>query len=681
MKRSLAGLAVVVVVSCGGGASPSSRLPSTAPTVAASGATASTAPATSQTEKLAADAPRATRGGTTFTAPAEWTMTTTDAGVVLVSPDPDLRLGLYEMKGQSADDAVKGAWAAFHPNMRWPLRQVQSYPARDGWDERKDYTYETSPNEKMFVFAAADRHGDTWLIALTEGSEGSFERREAQAGLVMDSLRPQGYTRESFAGKQPHDLDAARTKVLTDFIEQGRVLTETPGVAITLVQNGKVVFAGGFGTKELGKPDKIDADTLFMIASNSKALTTLMLAKLVDETRFGWDTPVVQVYPAFKLGDPGLTAQIQMKHLICACTGMPRQDLEWAFDDGKATPESTMALLGTMVPTTRFGEVFQYSNVMAAAAGFIGGHVAFPAEALGPAYDDAMRTRVFAPLAMSHTTLDFPRALAGNHAGAYGNDVDDHVTSTSFALNRLIIPTRPAGGVWSSANDLTKYVMMELANGKLPDGTQYVTAENLLARRAPQVEIGEDETYGMGLEVNRRYGVTVVHHGGDLLGYHSDMFWLPDTGVGGVILTNADRGVLLRGPFVRRLLEVLFDGRPEAEGNLAAAMDAERQSFAKERPHLTVPPDPAVVAQLAAAYHNDALGDVTVTRGAGGGAPKLAFGVITSGIATRKNDDGTVSVVTTDTGLVGFPFVVGNANGKRTLTVRDAQHEYVFTER
>src|SRR5690349_15505362 len=106
---------------------------------------------------------------------------------------------------------------------------------------------------------------------------------------------------------------------------------------------------------------------------------------------------------------------------------------------------------------------------------------------------------------------------------------------------------------------------MELAQGKLPDGKIYVPSGPLLERRARQVAMSKDETYGMGLMVDTTYGVPVVHHGGDMIGYHSDMMWLPQQNVGAVILTNGDPGWLLRNRFGRKLLEVLFDGRAEAD--------------------------------------------------------------------------------------------------------------------
>jgi CubicO group peptidase (beta-lactamase class C family) len=108
----------------------------------------------------------------------------------------------------------------------------------------------------------------------------------------------------------------------------------------------------------------------------------------------------VRLLPSFKLGDADTTSKVLVKHLICACTGMPRQDLEWLLEFQDLTPEGAMKVLATMQPTSSFGELFQYSNPMAAAAGYIGGHVVYPELELGMAYDRAMQTYVFDPLGM-----------------------------------------------------------------------------------------------------------------------------------------------------------------------------------------------------------------------------------------------------------------------------------------
>ena len=247
-----------------------------------------------------------------------------------------------------------------------------------------------------------------------------------------------------------------------------------------------------------------------------------------------------------------------------------------------------------------------------------------------------------------------------------------------MAINYSIIPLRPAGAGWSNVADMLKYVQMELAEGLLPDGQRYIAKAPLLERRAAQVATGKDSTYGMGLSVDTTYGVPVVHHGGSMIGYKSDMIWLPEHNVGAVILTNSDAGGLLLGPFGRKLLEVLFDGRDEADADLASNSRTLFEQIAAERKLLTVPADPAAAAALAPRYANPALGEIAVSRS--GGATIFDFGEWKSEVASRRNPDGTTSFLTIAPGMLGFELVVGSG-AKRTLVARDAQHEYVFEER
>jgi CubicO group peptidase (beta-lactamase class C family) len=396
----------------------------------------------------------------------------------------------------------------------------------------------------------------------------------------------------------------------------------------------------------------------------------------VADGKLKWDEPVIDVYPKFKLGDADTTKKVLVKNLVCACTGLPRQDLEWIFQFKDATPESSLALLGTMQPTSKFGEVFQYSNLMAAAAGYIAGHLAYPSLELGVAYDKAMQTRVFDPLQMNVTTFDYARALTGDHASPHGNDVDGKTAVASMAFNYAVIPARPAGAVWTSPGDFIKYVQLEANRGKLPDGTQLVSAENLVMREKPQVMLGEDSWYGMGVIVDKTYGVPVVSHGGDLAGFHSNWYLLPDSGIAAVILTNSDSGELLRGPLSRRLLEVVFDGKPEAENEIEAEAKRYKAQLAKARERLVVPSAPDQVAKLAKKYTSKELGDIDVRSE--NGQTVFDFGEWKSVVASRKNDDGSISFTTIDPTVEGFEFVVGQMAGKPTLTIRDGQHEYVF---
>jgi CubicO group peptidase (beta-lactamase class C family) len=626
-------------------------------------------------ERIAADGARTTVLGNTFVAPAGWTMTVRGRSTILEAPEGGSFLAFVDIPVQeaaSADDAVKAAWAEYKPDAKWPLKVTNPIADRDGWTQLKGYDYLTSPNEKRGVSANVRRANDVWTVAIYNMADAVGEKRGAQVGLAFGKLLPKGFKRESFAGKKAHTLDQARIAALSRFVETSMKESGIPGVSLALYQGGRTVFSGGFGVRELGKPAKVDGDTKYMIASNTKALATLMLAKLVDAKKLDWDTPAATALPSFKLGNAETTSKVQIKHLICACTGMPRQDLEWLLEFKSTMPADAMKVLATMQPTSNFGDLFQYSNPMAAAAGFLGGHVAYPDLELGAAYDRAMQSLVFDPLGMTSTTHDFTVAERGNFSAPHAPDIDGKPALAERRANLSIIPVRPAGGAWSSVNDVMKYVAMELAEGKLPDGKQYISREVLLARRAPQVSVGTDTTYGMGLQVNKVYGTTVVHHGGDMIGFHSDMMWLPEHGVGAVILTNGDPGWLVRTAFRRKLLEVLFDGRAEADGTVASGAKSFFEGIAAERKLLTVPADPALAGKLASRYAHPAIGEIAVSRS--GGQTVFDFGEWSSQVATRKNPDGTVSFVTTVPGFSGLEFVAG----EQTLTLRSAQHEYVL---
>ena len=642
-----------------------------------SGLTAQAPPAAAP-ERLSADTPKTTVQGNAFLAPKDWSIRVKGPATILEAPEGGSWIALVDVHAKGQEEALAAAWQAYKPEAKWPVKVSNALPDRDGWSRRRAYEYLTSPNEKRGVDAVVYYSGSNWTVVIEDMADAVAEKRGGQIALVFGRLLPKGYTRESFAGKKANTLDQARIAELSRFIEQGQKETGVPGVALGLVQDGKVIFADGFGVKELGSKAKVDGDTLFMVASNTKALTTLLLAKLVDEHRFTWQTPVTTLNPSFRLGNAETTRSVLVKHLICACTGMPRQDMEWIFEFGKITPESSLALLGTMQPTSKFGELFQYSNLMAAAAGYTGAHVLFPNMEVGAAYDRAMQSYVFDPLGMKATTFDYARALAGNHAGPHSPDVDGKPTKALMSVNYAAVPVRPAGAAWSSVRDMLKYVSMELAEGKLPDGKTYVSKQSLLERRVPQVAIGKDVTYGMGLMVDTTYGVPVVHHGGDLIGYHSDMIWLPQQNVGAVVLTNGDPGWQIRSRFSRKLLEVLFDGRPEADGLLAADAKNYYNARAADRKLLTIPADANEAAKLAKHYVNASLGEIAVSTS--GASTIFDFGEWKSEVASRKNPDGTISFITIVPGLIGSEFVVG-AGPKRTLIARDAQHEYVFEER
>ena len=622
------------------------------------------------------DTPYADTDGNTFIVPAEWKVTTVDTMTTLSPPEGDSHIALVDVSAANNDAARDAAWKAYKPDAKWPLLNTTQAPDRDGWTKGTNYSYQTSPNEKRAVQVGTRFANGRFVVVVIDFALPTAEKRSGQIGKIFNHFYPKGYSHESFKGKTAAKLDPAKIDALKKFVTDAEQVTGVPGVSFGVIQDGKVVWAGGVGVRELGKKEAVDDKTLYMIASNTKSLTTLMLAKLVDANKLKWDEKVTDALPQFKLGNDEVTKQVEIKHLICACTGMPRQDLEWLLEWKGSTPESILKSLGTMVPTSKFGELFQYSNLMAAAGGYTGAHAMYPKLELGAAYDKAMQTLVFDPLGMKSTSFDYARALRANHAMPHGIDIDGKPARDLMEENYSIISARPAGAAWSNVDDLLRYVAMELAEGKLPDGKQYISKDALFARRIPNVAVGADAAYGMGLFIRTKYDITVYDHGGDLIGYHSDMMWIPEANVGAVILTNGDLGGAIRGQFQRKLLELLYDGKPEADENVATGAKNFFSSLAAGRKLLVVPADPAEAGKLAKHYKSAALGDILVTQL--NGKTMFDFGEFKSDMASTKNPDGTTSFETIVTGLSGLAFVAGEASGTKTLTMRDGQHEYVF---
>lgn len=624
------------------------------------------------------DTHQVTRGGATFALPQGWAIVRQPEFAELSPPESTAQVALIELDAKSAEEAVAAAWKIYRPAEHLVLRATQEKSPRSGWTERWYFEYETKAEKNTVAYALAWRSQDGWLVSILHADNAVYEKRAAGFSLLFSSLRAKGFVREDFSGKKPHPLDVARIKLLRSFVEKAMRELDIPGLALGLIDAGKIVFVGGFGVRELGKPALVDADTRFMAASNTKALTTLLLARLVDDRRLRWDEAVTDVYPGFKLGDASTTQRVLIKHLVCACTGLPQQNLEWLFNSRVATPASSLALLGTMQPTSGFGEIYQYSNLMAASAGYVAAYAIDPSRELGKTYDDAMRRKIFLPLGMRRTTFDFSKATADNYASPHGEDVHGKTAVARIDINKAVASVRPAGGAWTSARDLSRYVRMELAGGTLPDGRQLVSKANLLARRVPQVSTGEDEAYGMGLVINTKLGIPVIDHGGSQFGYKSDMVFLPEQRVGMVFLTNADSGEALNAPLVRRLIELLFDANNEAEQQLMNAAAVRRQGVAEAHSGLISSLPANDLAALASRYESPELGQLTVVSDQD--ETYFDFGTWRSVVSARHQEAHATTFITIDPTVDGYEFVPGEAMGRKTLTIRDMQRSYTFTE-
>ena len=337
-----------------------------------------------------------------------------------------------------------------------------------------------------------------------------------------------------------------------------------PGVGLALIDRGKVVWQGGVGVRKLGSPEPVDAHTKFMIASNTKGMSTLLLSILADEGKLRWDERSHRSLPALPAGQRrDTTSSTQVRHLVCACTGLPRKDYAFILADQRRPGAGHVpAALGDPADQqVRRAVPVQQSDGRRPPA-ISADRFVYPKMEIGAAYDRAMQEKIFGPLGMRDTTFDFAKGESGDWAPPHGFDVDGRLTVMSNYFNRTVYPYRPAGGAFSSAADMARYVQLELSKGVAP------TARGWSARptssSAASAACRSARTIGTAWACSTASpgACPVVTHGGTLQGYHSDWWALPDEGIGAVVLTNSDSGPALLDAFLRRLLEVAYDGKP-----------------------------------------------------------------------------------------------------------------------
>ena len=626
--------------------------------------------------QLEADTRITTKAGAIFEAPKGWYLDRHEDVLVLDAPEHDVTLTFVETPEKDAEKAVTLAWSRTHEGFARKPKTTSKPPPRDGWDEITQLVYETTAAESRQIIAIARRKGDVTYVTLIDGSVAGLDRRGAQLTTALASFRAPGVEEESFAGKKAHVLDASRLAAFAKFVEDGRIKANVPGVAVAIVQDHKIVFEKGFGSRSAGQNAAVGPNTLFMIGSITKSLTSLMMATLVDDARFTWDTPVVDVSPGFSLGDAEATKKLAMRHTVCACTGLPRQDMTFFFGFSKTTPESRVAEMKTLKPTTAFGETFQYSNLMVSAGGYIAAHTSDPKKPLGAAYDAAMRSRVLDPIGMKSSTFDFPTANARDHANPHALGTSLDVKTLPLSAEAWIPAIRPAGGLWSSAHDMARWLAVELDGGKTLEGKSVVSTANLVERRKPMTRSGEKQSYGLAVVVEKYNGIDIAWHTGGTLGFNTLAMWLPQHDVGLVFLTNLAGAGGLMTAARRRLLEILFDGRDEAEESLDFSLARRKGSYAAELGKLDRSPDKAWTAALAGEYRNPILGSVTV-RWDGqraildAGDWKSAFG--------RLEEAGNHRLVMLDPPWVSFEFLAKGTGPDATLTLDGGQEKYTFT--
>jgi len=396
-----------------------------------------------------------------------------------------------------------------------------------------------------------------------------------------------------------------------DVVKQVMSSWKVPGVAVGVVKDDRVVYLKAFGD--------VTPDTLFEIASTSKAFTTAAMAMLVDEKKLSWDDPVRNTIPYFHLADPQADALVTLRDLVTHRTGLARHDELW--DETSFSREEVIRRAGFAPLTKPIRTTYQYNNIMFAAAGEA------VASASGMPWEEFVRTRIFVPLSMTHTRVTLADWNASNHTA--GHHYDAKSGSVSVETFHDYSAIAPAGTIKSCASDMTQWLRFQLANGVI-DGKRLVSATALQETKNAQIVIplegafadANPETnvlaYGMGWNVQDYRGTLMNSHAGALNGFRTQVTLLPKQHAGIVVLTNADRGraaVAIRNTIADRLL-----GGAARDWN-AYELEIERKSDERDAQHrkeVEAKRNPNAMpthdlAAYAGTYRDRAYGDATVT--------------------------------------------------------------------
>jgi CubicO group peptidase (beta-lactamase class C family) len=253
---------------------------------------------------------------------------------------------------------------------------------------------------------------------------------------------------------------------LSERIEKERVRWEIPGLAVAVTRKDQVLFERGFGLREIGKTEVVDENTLFAIASNSKAFTATALGMALYEKHLDYDAKVASILPSFRLRDPYVSAEIRVKDLLCHRAGFDTWvgDLLW-YGSSLSRPE-VVAALAKLEPSFSFRERYGYCNLMFIAAGEL-----IP-PLTGSSWESFVKERLIDPLGMARTVASIPEVKAlGNYAIPH-NKIHGQIQPLAY---RDLVNCAPAGGLNSSVHDLTRWVRMQLGGGRL-DGKEIVSS-------------------------------------------------------------------------------------------------------------------------------------------------------------------------------------------------------------
>lgn len=417
-------------------------------------------------------------------------------------------------------------------------------------------------------------------------------------------------------------------KAIDTYVEKAVKEWESPGLAVAIVKDDAIVFSKGYGVREIGKPQRVDENTLFAVGSQTKAFTAAALAMLVDEGKLGWDDPLTKHLPGFKLSDPWVTSRVTVRDCLTHRVGFEPLIMPWILTDFKKDEllwhyRHARSLYG-------FRSTFDYNNTMFIAAGQI-----IPA-VTGKSWDEFVKERIFDPLGMrsSGTSInDFPE---GANLTCPHEIIDGRIRPIPWRDMDCI---GPAGSINSNISDMARWLRFQLGKGQI-GGKRLLSTEAVREMHSPQqiiksfsrwggsspevcyhvISLPQSRflTYGLGWFVQDYRRRVLIHHGGDAEGMRCQAGMIPEMNLGVVVFSNLHPATLVEA-LLYRIFDSFIGGETrDWSGEVLASVKAYRARMANAQEKAaaaTVKKAPPSLAleNYAGLYENDLYGRARVT--------------------------------------------------------------------
>jgi len=361
--------------------------------------------------------------------------------------------------------------------------------------------------------------------------------------LILFFYNP-AYSQDKSVKKQLQGFD--------EFVESAMKDWNVPGVAIAIVKDSTIVYAKGYGYRNIEKKLHVTPQTLFAIGSTTKAMTAVTVCQLVDDGLLDLDKPVKDYIPSFRMYDDYVTNHMTPRDLMCHRSGLPRHDFVWYGSD--LTRKDLFETLQYLEPSKGFRSAYQYQNLMFMTAGYLVEQIT------GERWEQVVQKRIFDPLEITRSNFSVNDSKKDDDFSLPYAEKDGKIEEIPF---RNIDAIGPAGSVNSCVSEMGNWLIMQLNNGKFKN-KQIISEGMIKQTRAPHVvtpgEVTDEifySSYGLGWVITSYRGHLLVSHGGGIDGFITQVALLPRDSTGVVVLTNlgsSNLSAIIRNNVLDRML-------------------------------------------------------------------------------------------------------------------------------